>query len=144
MKALGKSLEQDVLHAVAIALGYLDEFKKNTVSDEDKKKYDEIEEAIAGMDLLYCELQGDVEEDADDIRELVTTYLDEESFTGNSVEIAKALCIGFVTYERAIAIFKSISNGDEQFTLKTALEQAYKEIQQKDDEDAEEESNNEV
>lgn len=136
MKALGKSLEQDVLHEVAIALAYLTEFQNSTASDEDKKKYQAIEQAFAGVDLLYCELRGDVEEDAASIYELAEPFITKEQCDGNIVKIVENLCDILAIYKRTLDILDE-TEWKEQHRIHKAWNQAIAEIEkQKEDEDA--------
>ena len=115
---------------------YLNEFCLNSVSDEDKKKFDAIEEAIAEMDLLYCELQGDVEEDADDIRAPVEPYIPEDKLDEHITELVEIVCDGLSVYKRAFEILENMPEWDENWMLQKALEQADAEIkQQKEDKD---------
>ena len=137
MKAVWRLLGKDVFHEVGIALDYLTEFQNGTASDEDKKKYQAIEEAIAGMDFLYCELQGDVDEDDINIRELAEPYVTEEQCEGNIVEIVETLCDELAVYKRAIEVLENIPDWDGNWVVQKSIDQARIEIEkQKEDENA--------
>lgn len=130
-----KSLEDIINEEVGIALDYLTEFQNSTASDADKKKYQAIEEALAGIDLLYCELQGDVEEDADDIRELIEPFLSKTQLDMGLVETVGVLCSELALYMRVFGILNETEwEGKER--MQKALDQADAEIKQKEDDNA--------